>query len=287
MATSTEPKYSFVRDSESKDSDTDSESMGLLREALSQRSRRRALWPWVVHIVLFVTSLTLFVSGTVRYNKSLKAEASIEPGWTQEYGPAVRAVGQRHGWQLLGAFDQPSPWRGEPNPELDEAWEKITHAGVFSVTAEEVERIGKMDNSTVMLPKESGHGYMASLEATHQLHCVDMLRKFSFREYYADKAVPFSDPHKLRTHMDHCIEMLRQVIMCNADMHIITYNWVGHVDYPWPNFSINRQCRSWDNMLDWIMERTEHTHEKNGLIHRPPGAAIMDVNPVEYVHIDF
>ena len=40
-------------------------------------------------------------------------------------------------------------------------------------------------------------------------------------------------------------------------------------------------------MLDWIMERTAHTKEKDGLIHRPPGAAIMDVNPVEYVHIDF
>jgi hypothetical protein len=68
---------------------------------------------------------------------------------------------------------------------------------------------------------------------------------------------------------------------------IITYNWVGHVDYPWPNFSINRQCRSWDNLLDWIMERTVHTKEKDGLIKRPPGAAIMDVNPVEYVHLDF
>ncbi|KAI1109850.1 hypothetical protein F5Y14DRAFT_388908 [Nemania sp. NC0429] len=287
MASSTKSKYDLVRDSESKDSDSDSESMGLLREALAQRSRRRALWPWIVHTVLFVTSLALFITGTIRYNKSTQAEATIEPGWTQEFGPAVRAAGLRHGYQLQGAFDQPSPWRGEPNPDLDEAWEQITHAGVFSVTPEEVKRIGKMDNSTVMLPAESGGGYMASLEATHQLHCLDMLRKFSFREYYKDKAAPFSDAKKLRVHMDHCIEMLRQTIQCNADLHIITYNWVGHVDYPWPNFSINRQCRSWDNMLDFISERTVHTKEKNGLIHRPPGAAIMDVNPVEYVHLDF
>jgi hypothetical protein len=110
--------------------------------------------------------------------------------------PALKAVGQRHGWQLLGEFDQPSPWRGQPNPEVDKAWQQITHAkgkefkkrrrrwryiliyhvffsgGVFSVTAEEVERIGKMHNYTVVLPPESGGGYMASLEATHQLHCV-------------------------------------------------------------------------------------------------------------------
>jgi hypothetical protein len=40
------------------------------------------------------------------------------------------------------------------------------------VTAEDVERIGKLENSTVMLPPESGGGYMASLEAVHQLHCL-------------------------------------------------------------------------------------------------------------------
>lgn len=143
MASSPESKYSFIKDRESKDSDSDSESMGLLREALSQRNRRRAIWPWIAHLVLFITSLGLFTTGTIRYNKSIKYEASVEPGWTQEYGkktyltllpvtnstigPAVRAVGQRHGWQLLGAFDQPSPWRGQPNADLDEAWEKVTH----------------------------------------------------------------------------------------------------------------------------------------------------------------
>lgn len=115
----------------------------------------------------------------------------------------------------------------------------------------------------------------------------DMLRKFSFRDYYADKAAPFSDPFKLRTHMDHCIEMLRQSIMCNGDLHIITYNWVEHVEYPWPDFSTSRQCRSWDNILDWIGDRTAHTKEKDGLLKKPDGAAVKDVNPVEYVHIDF
>ena len=81
--------------------------------------------------------------------------------------------------------------------------------------------------------------------------------------------------------------MLRQVIMCNGDLHIITYNWVEHVDYPWPDFSVSRQCRSWDNILDWIKPRTTHTKEKNGLLLRPEDAAVKDVNPVDYVHIDF
>ncbi|KAI3331742.1 hypothetical protein HD806DRAFT_546089 [Xylariaceae sp. AK1471] len=281
-------KYSFIGNNESKESDSDSESVGLLlQEVAFRRHRRRALWPWIAHVIFFTSSLTLFVMGSIRFYRSSTSEVSIEPLWTREYGPAVEAVGQKHGWQLLGAFDQPSPWRGQPNEEVDKAWDDITHSGVFSVTEEDIERIGKLENSTVMLPPESGGGYMASLEAVHQLHCLNMLREFSFREYYADKAEPFSDPFKLRTHIDHCTEMLRQTIMCNADMHLITYNWVAHVDYAWPNFSLNRQCRSWDNMQDWIAARTAHTTAEHGLIRRPPGAAVMDVNPVEYVHVGF
>ncbi|KAI0879014.1 hypothetical protein GGS24DRAFT_276867 [Hypoxylon argillaceum] len=149
-----------------------------------------------------------------------------------------------------------------------------------------MERLGKLHNSSVILPVESGGGYMASMEASHQMHCLDMLRKFSYRDYYADKAAVFSDPFKLRTHMDHCIEMLRQVIMCSADLHIITYDWVDHVDYPWPDFSINRQCRNWDDVMEWVRQRKVMTSAAHGILTRPDGVATRPVEPVEYVHLD-
>ena len=140
-----------------------------------------------------------------------------------------------------------------------------------------------------------------------------MLRKFTYRDYYAQRVDAFRNPEKLRVHMgkhnqastqphkheesqvkltrlfplDHCIEMLRQVIMCNGDLHIITYDWVAHADWPWPDFSVNRLCRSWDNILGWIGSRVVHTKEENGVIFRPEGAPVRDVNPVEYVHLDF
>jgi hypothetical protein len=40
-------------------------------------------------------------------------------------------------------------------------------------------------------------------------------------------------------------------------------------------------------MKDWVAARTAHTTAEHGLIRRPPGAAVMDVNPVEYVHVGF
>ncbi|KAJ8125640.1 hypothetical protein O1611_g8000 [Lasiodiplodia mahajangana] len=128
-------------------------------------------------------------------------EATEEPRHTKEYAPAVESVGQRHSWQYLGEFGQPSPWRGQPNEEVDEAWNKIAKKGAISVTKQELERLGKLHNSSVILPDESGGGYMASMEASHQMHCLDMLRKFSYRDYFADKTPVFSDALKLRPHL--------------------------------------------------------------------------------------
>ncbi|KAI1118121.1 hypothetical protein F5Y14DRAFT_297904 [Nemania sp. NC0429] len=201
--------------------------------------------------------------------------------------PAVRAAGHRHGRMFLGEFDQPSPWRGQPNPDVDEAWEKISHASVISVTKEELERLGKFHNSSVMLPPETGGGYMASMESTHQMHCLNLLRMYSYREYYAHKLSHFADASKLRDHVDHCLEMLRQVIMCSTDLHIVTYDWVDHVDYPWPDFSVARQCRRWDNMMDWVRDRAAHSNQRQGLLIRPEGAATKPIHPVEYVHVDW
>ncbi|KAF2968367.1 hypothetical protein GQX73_g5232 [Xylaria multiplex] len=266
------------------DSDSDSELVAFLGPRPVGQSRRILLWPIIANIVVLLISSSLFATASLRYRQALHLEATTEPLHTQEYAPAVESVGQRYSWQYLGEFGQPSPWRGQPSAEVDEAWNKITRTGAISVTQQDLERLGKLHNSSVMLPIESGGGYMASLEAAHQMHCLDMLRKFSFRDYYADKVAVFSDPFKLRTHMDHCIEMLRQVIMCSADLHIITYDWVDHVDYPWPDFSINRQCRNWDHMIDWIQQRKALTSAPDGILTRPDGAATRSVEPVEYIH---
>ncbi|KAH8880797.1 hypothetical protein GQ53DRAFT_669188, partial [Thozetella sp. PMI_491] len=196
---------------------------------------------------------------------------------------------EMHPWQFAGSFGQESKWRGDPNPELDAAWDAIATRRVLQgVTKEDVVRLGKLSNSTVQIPEEYGGGYMASVEATHQMHCLNMLRKASYREYYKDKEPNFFNHAKHQLHLvDHCIEALRQVIMCNADMHIITYDWVGHVTYPWPDFSINKQCRNYESLMDWIIEREARAPQGHSLLVRPPNAGIKPIDPVDYVHEDF
>jgi hypothetical protein len=45
-------------------------------------------------------------------------------------------------------------------------------AGVISVVEEDIARVGKLSNSTVMLSQELGGNYMASVEAVHQMPCL-------------------------------------------------------------------------------------------------------------------
>jgi hypothetical protein len=79
-------------------------------------------------------------------------------------------------------------WRGTPNPTVDAAWDnldlsesiqlsiahhptdiKTTLVAAMSISKEEIERVGKLRNSSVRLPDG---GYMASLAAFHQMHCL-------------------------------------------------------------------------------------------------------------------
>jgi hypothetical protein len=99
-----------------------------------------------------------------------------------------------------GTLDFSSVYRGRPSPEIDAAWNHISYdsecanflsslrfdsslplrlfltvskAGVFSLPEDEALRAG-LQKGDVRIPAgyEGSGGYMASLELTHQLHCV-------------------------------------------------------------------------------------------------------------------
>jgi hypothetical protein len=57
---------------------------------------------------------------------------------------------------------------------------------------------------------------------------------------------------------DHCVEMLRQNIMCNADVKMITWDWVEEHRDPYPNFNTRHQCRDYEKILDWAVKHAVH-----------------------------
>ncbi|KAG1862845.1 hypothetical protein DFJ58DRAFT_775356 [Suillus subalutaceus] len=134
------------------------------------------------------------------------------------YSPAIGAV-ESVIVRFNGTLDFPSIYRGPPSPEIDAAWARIAHDVIIHLPRSKY-------------PPKFGGGFMVSMEAPHQLHCLNLLRKASWPEYipHVSWYIVFLLMYLLLIiYTDHCIEMIRQNIMCNVDVMMITWDWVqGH-----------------------------------------------------------
>ena len=74
--------------------------------------------------------------------------------------------------------------------------------GVINISEETLHAVNASAQYSVKLGPEIGGGYMASVEALHQLHCLNMLRQATYEDYYPEKAGPRQDsPQTLRYHL--------------------------------------------------------------------------------------
>ncbi|KAI9814389.1 MAG: hypothetical protein M1827_003245 [Pycnora praestabilis] len=158
-----------------------------------------------------------------------------------------------------GSIRWPSPYRGPPSPEVDRAWNDISIVRPLDlpITAESFLDIGSDPDTAAKNAPEFGGGYFAVPEFTHQLHCVNLLRKVShFKFSYYNAIDPdFTDNIDVfKVHIDHCVEMLRQFVMCNADAGIVTAHWIEQRNRPWPDFNTKHVCRDFEGLLDWTRE---------------------------------
>ena len=65
----------------------------------------------------------------------------------------------------------------------------------------------------------------------------------------------------------HCVEMLRQLLMCNADVGIISFHWVKGYKRPYPDFNTWHQCRDFDQVLKWTQDH--RLRSKSGHVWQP------------------
>ena len=110
--------------------------------------------------------------------------------------------------------------------------------------------------------------YYATVEVYHQLHCLDITRKFIWRDHYAHVDT-FQDPPEMvwehvgvtrpyhRTPLitkrdpDHCIDLLRQTLMCHGDVGLFFYTDVGD-QQPVARVSTTHMCRNFSGITEWV-----------------------------------
>ncbi|KAG1863651.1 hypothetical protein F4604DRAFT_1037456 [Suillus subluteus] len=174
---------------------------------------------WLIHgVLIFVTLLffTLWARAPSRDDILL-------------YSPANEAIESKAIVRFNGSWDRPSVYRGSPSPDLEAAWNRLTADGrTLAITLEQLLKIGEEPAPfLVRYPEEYGGNYMTSVEVLHELHCINMVRKSIWGNYYMADDPDFV---RWRTHPNHCVEILRQAIMCNSDVTMVTYDWVEGLD---------------------------------------------------------
>ncbi|KAI0865156.1 hypothetical protein F4860DRAFT_462515 [Xylaria cubensis] len=170
----------------------------------------------------------------------------------------------------LGLNSEFSGHWGDPNDEMDSHWYKWGFVKMASFTPEEWKKMGKDMEGTARFTEEYGGGYMGFLEVNHQMHCLNVIRQAYHWDYYAKPENSrwaewmLDRPITVKVHINHCFEMLRQLIMCNADMGVISHHWVKDIQDPYADFNQVHKCRDIDSVEKWINEHEARPPPETG-----------------------
>ena len=151
---------------------------------------------------------------------------------------------------------------------------------LFPISSSEVRSIGKDTEHVArfdphLFPHLGEDAYVATLDVSHQVHCLNELRKMAFVDYPYEKGDdggdwdPVSGPKLVPPmarrdhsrifwiHLRHCTDMLLQNLLCHADTELFTFGWLDTVENPYPDFNIDRVCRRWEDLVAWRDERAD------------------------------
>ncbi|CAJ2504757.1 Uu.00g121510.m01.CDS01 [Anthostomella pinea] len=165
-------------------------------------------------------------------------------------------------------FAHKTEYRGPPTPDIEVAWNRLWNRGAVEVPVEGLAKLNKSGDLLKHAHFDPNRGYSSILEAFHQLHCLNLIRQFTWRDYYYEHlqewlAMPenqrmvdlnVSDHRSVgdRMHVDHCIETLRLQLMCNADVTPLLILLDDSSEHGTAaDFNTHHKCRNWDKLLDW------------------------------------
>ncbi|GAD96224.1 predicted protein [Paecilomyces variotii No. 5] len=176
-----------------------------------------------------------------------------------------------------------SIFRGNPGPEVDAEWERVSRLGPMVMRGDEVMKLGKDPNNVVKAPSEWGYGdnaYIWQFEMQHNIHCLDFIRRYAyFDHYYRPQYAHFNDTPKLdRIHLSHCLYYILQDMRCQPSLNPIVFHWMDGWRTPHADFNLHRQCVDHEKILKWqgdntvdYMGRSIDKPSDTIIMHGPPG----------------
>lgn len=78
----------------------------------------------------------------------------------------------------------------------------------------------------------------------------------------------------------HCVDILLQNLKCTATVDVIPHVWFEGQGWSLPDFSIQKQCRNGDEILNWMKKNEpEGLRGKTGEIQQPVGVKLSSLPP--------
>ncbi|KAH8760343.1 hypothetical protein F5883DRAFT_465163 [Diaporthe sp. PMI_573] len=159
-------------------------------------------------------------------------------------------------------------FKGLPTPELEDAWGSLWQFGSMGIPDDKLALLNKSatERTWHRLPSKIGGGIQAYFEGFHQIHCLNLVRQYTYRHEYdysnlrdfANVKIPITE------HVEHCLEILRTKLMCDADTTPFLAHWNNEEGIT-IDTTTSRKCRNFGNMVDWANSHItvpfeEHNH---------------------------
>ncbi|KAK4455387.1 hypothetical protein QBC34DRAFT_432715 [Podospora aff. communis PSN243] len=200
-------------------------------------------------IVLFISSSSFIQARNNRVTDDRCLRRMSAPS------PALEAI--RFEWTSLHEEFQPDVYSGYPSLASEQAWAKLWDFGAFNVPLNLLAGLNKssVDGDFRLVGEENGGGVGGLLEGAHQIHCLNLVRQYIYREHwdYSDLPSFNGGPKVRRHHVDHCVSTLRMVLTCLSDVTPIVFERRGGriaaVEAP-------RKCRVYSGLLDWVNQHS-------------------------------
>ncbi|KAK7696270.1 hypothetical protein QCA50_000923 [Cerrena zonata] len=261
---------------------SDTEYVALLDKELDEeddrlspphRSRSRISWITVWACLGFLQTLAVIVLSAVVYTQNRKSPYS-SLGITSQmiYSPAQDVL--EHQVQKFSNGINSTIYQGAPSTEVDKAWKDLYNGMMkfqlsgcelqdspyraleFGISQIPKSQARLLPNHTSPIPGNE-ENYVIALSVFHQLHCLNVLRKAHYHEYYRDPVTGNIDnisPQDLNDHVSHCLDSIRQSLMCSSDISVIVWQWSTKQNLSLPRMDTARSCRNFDKIADWARD---------------------------------
>lgn len=161
------------------------------------------------------------------------------------------------------------PHRQLPSAAVEAYWDSFELVRPFPITKAELIKLGHDPATSVRFDDSLGLGpeaYFAALDVIHVIHCLNSLRKMAFKDYPEYPTDPHVNHKELKwIHLAHCTDILLQNLLCMPKPDLITYNWVETESHPFPDFSLQHQCWTFDTLFGWVQENSVPTEKWWGM----------------------